>query len=182
VPEDRREAYYHQRLEESGPLFDGFDRLSAETAISLIYTSELLSQGVTRRMSEYGLSKATFNVLMILRFGPPEGMQLHDLGELLLVSKANITGLMDHLEEKDLVKRVVDSTDRRARYAHITKKAAALLDEYLPVHYGCIKGLLEGLTEEEKQTLLRLLKKTRRSVTRDGDPSALSEVPCGAAR
>ncbi len=29
-------------------------------------------------------------------------MLLHSLGELLLVSRANITGLVDHLEEKGL--------------------------------------------------------------------------------
>ncbi len=60
-----------------------------------------------------------------------EGMQLHDLGELLVVSRANITGLIYHFEQKGYVNRVVDQQDRRARFARITRKAEALLDEFM---------------------------------------------------
>jgi MarR family 2-MHQ and catechol resistance regulon transcriptional repressor len=93
-------------------------------------------------------------------------MQLHDLGELLLVSRANITGLMDHLEEKGYVTRVVDVQDRRARVARITKTGEALLDDFMPLHYRNIKSMLQGLSEAEKTTLLFLLKKTRASISR----------------
>ena len=59
-------------------------------------------------LGPFGVSKSSVNLLMMLRHGPNEGMQLHDLGELMLVSRANITGLIDHLEQKDYVTRVVD--------------------------------------------------------------------------
>jgi MarR family 2-MHQ and catechol resistance regulon transcriptional repressor len=91
-------------------------------------------------------------------------MQLHELGELLLVSKANITGLIDHLEEKDLVKRVISARDRRARFARITKKGEALLDEVVPVHYQNVKRLLNDLTNGDKQMLIKLLRKARASL------------------
>jgi len=97
---------------------------------------------------------------MLLRHGPAEGMQLHDLGELLLVSRANITGLIDHLEQKGYVTRVVDAQDRRARLP-ATKKGAESLDSFMPVHCRNIKTMLQGLSGAEKSTLLRLLKKKR---------------------
>ena len=173
--EDRRETYYHNRVRDAGSRYAGFDLASVETYLGFLYANDVLSQVVNRCMSEYGLSKSTVNILMLLRHGPPEGMQLHDLGELLLVSRANITGLMDHLEEKGYVNRVVDTQDRRARYARITSKAEALLDEFMPVHYQTIKALLQDLTGEEKLTLIRLLKKVRESVN-------AHEVECGAQR
>lgn len=162
---DRREAYYHDRVREAGPRYDSFDLPSAELVLSLLYTYDLLLQTLGRLMAEYGLSKSTLNILMLLRHGPGEGMQLHDLGELLLVSRANITGLIDHLEEKGYVKRVIDVEDRRARYARITKKAEALLDEFMPVHYRRMNTLLQDLPIEEKETLLRLLQKVRTSIS-----------------
>jgi MarR family 2-MHQ and catechol resistance regulon transcriptional repressor len=91
-------------------------------------------------------------------------MQLHDLGELMLVSRANITGLIDHLEQKAYVTRVVDREDRRARFARITRKGEELLDAFMPVHFRNVKAMLQGLSETEKATLLRLLKKTRQSI------------------
>lgn len=163
--QDRREAYYHERVRAAGPTYPGFDLLSCLTTIDLLYTYDVLHQLIARYMSDFGLSKSTLNILMLLRHGPLEGTQLHDLGELLLVSRANITGLIDHLEQRGYVKRVVDPNDRRARYARITKKAEALLDEFMPLHYQNIKMLTQDLTNGEKETLLALLKKMRMSLT-----------------
>jgi MarR family 2-MHQ and catechol resistance regulon transcriptional repressor len=104
-----------------------------------------------------------------------EGMQLHDLGALLLVSRANITGLMDHLEEKGYVTRVVDNHDRRARLAQITEKGRALLDEFMPIHYANISRLLRDMSNGEKESLVALLKKMRSSVSAHADE--LTAVP-----
>ena len=170
--EDRREAFYYERIKKSGPEYSGFDLLSAEITLNLHYTYDVFHQLSARYMAAYGLSKSTLNVLMLLRHGSPEGMQLHDLGELLLVSKANITGLIDHLEEKGLVKRVIGTHDRRARFARITRKGEALLDNVVPVHYQNVKLLLDDLTNEDKQTLVKLLKKARASLmANSSDPT-----------
>jgi len=164
VLEDRRESYYHGCLRESGSRYPGFDPLNFQVFLSLLYTYDVYHQTVARYMADFGLSKSTLNILMLLRHGPAGGMQLHDLGELLLVSRANITGLIDHLEEKGYVTRMVDTNDRRARYARITKKAEALLDEFVPVHQGNIHMLMGNLTTGEKEMLVTLLKKTRSSL------------------
>ncbi len=162
--EDRRESCYDEHLKESGLRYPGYDMDSLRVSLSLLHTYELLQQSVSRYMADFGLSKSTLNILMLLRHAPAEGMQLHDLGEMLLVSRANITGLIDHLEEKGYVKRIVDIRDRRARYARITGKAEALLDEFIPVHYGNVQMLMEDLTTGEKHMLVTLLKKTRLSL------------------
>ncbi len=161
---DRREAYYMERINQYGPTYRGFDLATTESVLNLVFTYDVLHQCTARYMAEYGLSKSTFNVLMLLRHGPPEGMQLHDLGELLLVSRANITGLISLLEEKGYVTRVVDEHDRRARYARATRKAEVLLDEFIPVHYGNIRSLMSELSPEEKDQLVGLLTKVRRSI------------------
>src|SRR5262249_41129158 len=146
VSENRRDAFYHDRLRQCGPQYAHFDLLSAETALSLLYTYDVFHQISAKYLADFGLSKSTLNVLMLARHGAPEGMLLHNLGELLLVSRANITGLIDHLEQKGLIKRVVDSHDRRARYAQVTEKGEKLLDQVMPVHYQNITGLLKDLT------------------------------------
>jgi len=181
VPEDRRDSYYHERMRQCGPQYPGFDLASAEIAVSLLYTYDVFHQFVSRYASEYGLSKSTINILLLLRHGPREGMQLHDLGELLLVSRANITGLMDHLEQKGYVKRVVDPADRRARNARITKKGEDLLDEFMPLHYCTLRALFQDLSAEEKATLTRLLRKTRASIDAHAEECSKSDrMPCAA--
>lgn len=173
--EDRREAFYHECVRRAGPRYAGFDRPSVELVLNFLYTYDQLHQIVSRYMTEYGLSKSSLNILMLLRHGSDEGMQLHDLGELLLVSRANITGLMDHLEDKGYVKRLVDPQDRRARHARITQKGEALLDEFMPVHYRNLKGLLRGLSEDERETLVGLLKKVRTSMSAQSEHAVVQE-------
>ena len=161
---ERREGFYLGRIREFGPSYAGFEFATAESYMNLMLTYDLLHQCTARYMAEFGLSKSTFSILMILRHGPPEGMQLHDLGELLLVSRANVTGLIDHLEEKGYVTRVVDDQDRRARYAQVTAKAEALLDEFMPVHNHNMARLMEQLSSDEKSQLTGLLAKVRKSI------------------
>lgn len=175
--QERREAYYHQRMRESSGQYLNFDLRVSEATTNLLYTYDVLHQMASRYMAEYGLSKSTINVLVLLHNGPAEGMQLHDLGALLLVSRANITGLMDHLEEKDYVTRVVDIHDRRARLARITKKGESLLDKFMPIHHANMNLLMRDMSDEEKETLVSLLKKMRASITAhahelSADPSA----------
>ena len=167
--QDRREGYYHERVRQAGPGYAGFDWLSYQVTLGLLYTYDVLHQQIARYMAAFGLSKSTLNILMLLRHGPVEGMQLHDLGELLLVSRANITGLIDNLEQKGYVKREIDPNDRRARYARITKKAEALLDEFMPLHYQNVKALMQDLTSADKEALLTLLKKMRTSLIAHSD-------------
>ncbi len=161
---DHREGYYLERIREFGPRYSGFDPGNVETVLSLALTYDVLHQCVSKYMAYYGLSKSTFNVLMLLRHGPPEGMQLHDLGAMLLVSRANVTGLISLLEEKGYVTREVDEHDRRARYAKVTRKAEILLDEFTPVHHDNINGLMNELSTTEKAELVGLLTKVRRSI------------------
>jgi MarR family 2-MHQ and catechol resistance regulon transcriptional repressor len=165
VGEDRREAFYRERVRSCAPRCPAFDRLSVETTFGILHTYDLFHQIMSKNLAEFGLSKSTLNILMLLKHGEAQGMLLRDLGELLLVSKANITGLMDHLEQKGYVTRVVDSHDRRARFARLTKEGEELLDRYAPIHYRSVAELLKDLTIEEKETLISLLHKTRVSLT-----------------
>jgi MarR family 2-MHQ and catechol resistance regulon transcriptional repressor len=164
VRQDRREVYYDERMRHAGPAYEAFDAASAQIAVGILYTYDLLHGVFSKYAAAHGLSKSTLNVLLLLRHGPSEGMQLHDLGELLLVSRANITGLIDHLEEKGYVRRVVDSADRRARFARITTKGENLLDSFMPLHYRSIRTLFQDLSSQEKEILVQLLRKTRASI------------------
>ena len=162
--DDRRKAFYDRHFEVSTVRYKPFDEVAARLTVELTLTCDMISQTVARYMGEFGLSKSTFNILMLLRSGPTEGMPLHQLGQLLLVSRANVTGLINHLEEMGHVTREVSLSDRRVRYARITQKAEALLDLLTPLHFANLKKLLIGLPGADKQALRALLKRVRDGV------------------
>jgi MarR family 2-MHQ and catechol resistance regulon transcriptional repressor len=169
--------YYRERLQRFAGECPHSDLPASQIIFDLLYTYDVLHQVTGRYMADFGLSKASFNILMILRYGPPEGMQLHALGDLLLVSRANITGVIDSLEARGYVTRVVDDVDRRARYARITKQAQDLLDEFLPIHSRNIATLFQDLNADEKRELSGLLKKTRDSFKNHAEDCLRAESP-----
>lgn len=93
------------------------------------------------------------------------GCPMSQLGELLLVSKANITGLMDNLERKSLVKRADAGYDRRVKLARITPKAVALLRRVVPDHFQEVNRVAGALPVQDRGRLAGMLGKLNRSMT-----------------
>jgi MarR family 2-MHQ and catechol resistance regulon transcriptional repressor len=161
---DRREHHYLDRMRHHSSKYQDFHWPSVELLVNLIYTCDVLRTRLARAVEAQGLSPAAFNVLMILSRNEGRGCPMHELGEVLLVSRANVTGLVDCLERKKLVERVADPADRRVRLVCITKPGQQLLEKLAPDHYASVREMLKEVKNSEKATLNALLTKLRRSV------------------
>lgn len=172
---DRRERLYDELLRDITVTRPEFDREAIAASVNLALTYDVHQSYLFRRLCEHGLARSSFNLLALLRHARPEGLQLSEIGSLLITSRANITGLVDHLEHKGYVKRVVSAHDRRARLAKLTKRGEALIDELIPVHHSRTSAFFSALTMEEVRQFTGLLKKLRQS------PAARQENQAAAA-
>jgi len=73
--------------------------------------------------------------------------------------RATIGGVIDRLEQKGLVQRVVAKHDRRAREVRATKDGEKLFADILPHVRALQEDVLQGLDATEKQTFLALAQK-----------------------
>ena len=161
---DKREEHYLVRMRRHGERYAEFHRPSVELLINIIYTCELIESRVARRLEAHKLSLGAFNALMILSRFEAEGCPMHELGELLLVSRANVTGLVDCLERRGLVERAASAGDRRVRLVRLTRGGRRLLEKILPGHYARVREMLRGLSDREKAALSSLLARLRRNM------------------
>lgn len=168
---DKRESHYLNRMRHHSERFPDFDWPSVELVINLLYTYEVVNAVLVRKIERHGISPGAFNVLMILSRFDDEGCQMSELGELLLVTRANITGLVDCLVAKNYVARSEDARDRRVRLVRLTKEGHEFLDSILPAHYTRMREMLSGMKEMEKGALSELLTKLRHT--------AQDAQPCG---
>ncbi len=159
----RREKLYEEILQRRTSTGQQPDRNALAASVNLALTYEVHESYLWRPLGTHGLARSSFYVLMLLRHAQPEGLQLSEIGELLITSRANVTGLVDHLEQKGYVRRVVDSHDRRARLAKLTKKGEMLIDDVMPAHIERSVAFFSNLTVDEVQQLIQLLKKLRQS-------------------
>ena len=158
---DKREHHYLSRMREHGERFEEFDRPSVELLLNLAYTYDVIHTHLARKVESHGLSLGAFNVLTILSRYGREGCQMSELGELLLVSRANITGLVDLLVRKRMVERAEDARDRRVRRVRLTKAGQAFLKSILPTHYARVREMFRGMSVKDKTALSKLLVKLR---------------------
>lgn len=163
---DSRENFYRERAHRYGRKFPQYDPPSVELLLNLIYTYNVVETYLKRRLAELDLSLSAFNALMILNRSEGKGCPMHEIGQLLLVTRANVTGLVDSLEKRGLVERLEDSNDRRIRIARITDRGDALLESILPDHYARMKRMFDELNDQDKTSLNQLLPRVRHSVQR----------------
>lgn len=82
-----------------------------------------------------------------------------ELGDDLAVTRANISGLLRGLEKCGMVRREMDTTDRRRILVHLTPKGKEILEQAWPIYEETVAELFHPLNDEEQALLLSMLHK-----------------------
>ncbi len=101
------------------------------------------------------LTVAQFDALANLYVG--DGITQQQLAEHLLVTKGNVTGLLNRLSERGLVERRIHPRDRRANTVFLTAKGRALAKLALEVQRRVIEDTLGVLSEADREQLRDLI-------------------------
>ena len=146
----------------------GFQTRSGRLPEAVLYSVARTASLVVRELSQvyqrFGLTAASFNLLMLLKHGAdPEAMTQQAIGKRLVVSASDMTGLIDRLEKKGFVQRL-PGKDRRSKLLRISPKGAKLLDEVWPHHVEAVERLVGPVGKREAGQLVACLAQLRTSV------------------
>jgi MarR family 2-MHQ and catechol resistance regulon transcriptional repressor len=133
------------------------------------------AQAEAQHLKAFDLTPPQFGVLEALaHLGP---MKMCEIGGKLLMSGANVTGVVDRLEKKGLVRRVMDAEDRRTFLIHLTEGGSKIIAKFFPMHAEQIETFTNILTSKEKRLLTDLLKKLGKSRSvHENDGSSHHEI------
>lgn len=123
---------------------------------------------------KYDISLAKFGVLLILYDNSEDGVMLSYIGEKLLVSNANITGLVDRLETQGLVSRIRNKGDRRKISAVLTEDGRKFAEMIIEKYREWYTKLLQIINDDDRNKLIELLQKLQKrisdaNIAQDGD-------------
>lgn len=103
---------------------------------------------------------AWYDVLLELQREKQNGLRQYEIGEKILLSKHNLSRLIDRLEQQELVQRLACAEDGRGYNITITQAGAKLLKtmwleygEFIQTHFG------NKLNQNELTQLTRILSK-----------------------
>lgn len=106
-----------------------------------------------------GLTAPQFDVICTL--GNTTGMMMHELAEKTLVTKGTLTGIVDRLEDKGLVRREVPPNNRRCFIVRLTDEGDEVFKYVFPEHISYLKEYFDHLSEADLEEIRLALQKLR---------------------
>ena len=114
-----------------------------------------------RLYREAGSGLTTSQADVIFTLGNTQGMRCKDIGRRTLITKGTLTGVLDRLESRDLVRRERDAEDARSIRIALTHKGESVFEREFPRQVRALKQRFDGLSEKDRREALRLLREIR---------------------
>lgn len=126
----------------------------------LIRRLNQISVGIfAERMADAGLNLTPVQFAALSTVAEHPGIDQATVAGLVAYDRATLGKVIDRLESRGLILRKTSSKDRRAKLLNISENGAELLAQARPIVVDLQSGIIEGLTEDEQKTFLRLLEK-----------------------
>ena len=130
------------------------DVLGYHIAQAAVTTVDMFERHVGER---FNLRKVEFSILMLLLQNGP--LSPKRLGQVLALTAPNLTLLLDRLQERDLLRRERNQTDRRSQNIVLTEAGLAVSREAAAAAGPMERELDSRLSAAERAMLLELLRK-----------------------
>ncbi len=125
-------------------------------------TWKLWKKGVDRNLERMGLNSTEYSILRHLK---EEGkMPMVQMANLIMVTQGWITGLIDSMEERNLVRRGRIPTDRRVIELSITDEGLELFKKAREVHILYIQKTLECMDQETLNYTLSTIRDLKKNI------------------
>lgn len=143
------------RSDDEAVRFDVANRLF----FRLYQASNLMHKTGSRSVAEFGTTTQQWAVLGALSrpAARDRGMTVKELIEFLLLSRQNLTAVLNRLQRQGLVERTRIAEDGRVRRIRLTEQGTATWARMLTNINGYYQKALDDFTTEESLTLYRLL-------------------------
>ncbi len=104
-----------------------------------------------------GLQLSEFAILEVLLHKGP--LPINTIGQKVLLTSGSMTAAVNRLVNKGHVTRVRDTEDGRSILVHLTQSGRRIIQRAYDRHAANLEKIANVLTEQERDELVRLLKK-----------------------
>jgi DNA-binding MarR family transcriptional regulator len=107
-----------------------------------------------------GLTRSEYELLVMLVMNLDENktaLSVSELSDLLIITPAGVTHLINPLEERGYIKRLQNRNDRRIVLIGLTEKGTEVAETLIAEVREQLIGLVNHLGEEDSKTLVHLM-------------------------
>ena len=128
-----------------------------KAVIGIMRASNLLIDDLKKTLKNYPINVTEFSVMEFLYSKGEKSIQ--EIRDRILLASGSATYVVDNLERKEYVRRIVNQNDRRVTYIKLTEAGKDLINDIFPMHKKNTKKIFNDLTNGELITLKEILKK-----------------------
>lgn len=116
---------------------------------------------IEQRLNEYGMNELIVSHGNILTALYDNGGQLtmSQIAKMIGKDRSTVTPLINKLLKLGYIRKEKDETDKRISYITLTDNGRGLEGKFNAISQSVYETAYEGFSEQEKDTLLKLLKK-----------------------
>lgn len=130
------------------------------------HCAHLVRERLDARLAQYDVTPAQIHVLRYLHEHEGQAPQ-SDVTAHLRVKPSTANGILNRMEEKDLLRRTVSEADARHRLITLTEKGKAQRETFRQIVAETETLMTAGLTEEETGQLQELLRRVMTNLAED---------------
>jgi DNA-binding MarR family transcriptional regulator len=108
---------------------------------------------------KFGLSVSEWRTMAVL--GPYNALSASEIVERSSMDKVNVSRAIKGLQAHGFLKRDIDGGDRRRAVLRLTDQGQKVLDILVPLVRQTEEDCLDGLSDEERATLISLMERVR---------------------
>ena len=109
-----------------------------------------------------GLTPPQFDIVATL--GNTNGMSFKELGEKTLITKGTLTGVVDRLEAKELVRRAASPSDGRSQLVQLTRKGETIFAKSFPAHLNHVEQAFTAFSQNDLSDIETALQRLRQAL------------------
>ena len=125
--------------------------------------TQLYEQYLERIRGKYGLSQIEITIIGFLYNNPGKDTAA-EIVELRMLPKGNVSQGVELLVKKGFLRRNTDRTDRRKVHLSLEETAIPLCNEIEKVNQSFKEQLLQGLTQQEKETYEKINRQLMKNI------------------
>jgi DNA-binding MarR family transcriptional regulator len=139
------------------------DERHNETYDAVNAAFKAMQRSIAELLAEEGLTQPQFVAMRVVAKSGATPMR--KISDEMFVTPANLTGIIDRLENKGLIKRMARQGDRRATIIELTPEGRAAQERVASRYSRFMQDALQAFTKDEQKTLRYLLEKLRRGMS-----------------
>ena len=114
---------------------------------------------LARGLREFGLSVPMWRALSALH--QKDGQTIGEIAQLAVLDRSSLGRLLDDMAKAKLVEREPLPDDRRALVIRLSAQGRKTFEATLPMVASHYRGVLKGVSPEEFETLMRVLRRIK---------------------